>query len=161
MQLRLTRTNLQPKFTVGRLEVLQDGQWVYLCDTMEEAVRERDANGKFPVHKTWGYVLHTAVPAGTYTVTIDVPSPRYCDYKQYPFAASFKGCIPRLVNVEQFYAALIKPGVRRSNLNGSIIVGRINGYDRMCDSLETWTSLYRNYLRPARRLGEKITIEII
>ena len=48
MKFRLVRTDLQPDYTIGRLEVWKDEQWAYLCDTLEEAVRNKNKRGKYP-----------------------------------------------------------------------------------------------------------------
>ncbi len=160
MKFRLVRTDLQPDYTIGRLEVWKDEQWAYLCDTLEAAVRSKNKRGKYPYTDIRGYAIQTAVPKGEYVVSMNVPSPKYSDFDKYPFAKQYKGCIPRLVNVKKFDSVLIKPGMRATQLHGSIVVGINNGNDRMCDSTLVWNSLMQAYLQPAKLTKEPITIEI-
>lgn len=160
MKFRLVRTDLQSDYTIGRLEVWKDEQWAYLCDTLEEAVRHKNKRGKYPYRDVRGFAMQTAVPEGKYVISMNIQSPKYSDYEKYPFAKPYKGCIPRLVNVKKFDAVLIKPGMRATQLHGSIVVGINNGNDRMCDSALIWNSLMKSYLQPAKLANEQITIEI-
>ena len=61
MQLDLHRTALKPKATLGHLDVDK----VLECVTLEDAVRDLKEDGS---GKVFGA---TAIPAGTYDVTID------------------------------------------------------------------------------------------
>ena len=160
MKFRLTRIDLQPDYTIGRLEVWKDEQWAYLCDTLEEAVRNKNKRGKYPHTDERGFTTRTAIPAGNYVVAMNVQSPKYSDFDKYPFAKPYKGCIPRLVNIKKFDSVLVKPGMRATQLHGSIVVGINNGNDRMCDSVLIWNSLMQAYLQPAKLANEQITIEI-
>lgn len=160
MQFRLTRIDCQPSYTIGKLEVLKEDQWVYLCDTLEEAVRRTNCKGKYPYRDSQNFAIRTAIPTGKYVVTMNVKSPKYSNYQKYPFARPYKGCIPRLVNVKHFDSILIKPGMRTNRLDGSILVGYNNGNDRMCDSKLIWNSLMKCYFLPCKLAKEQITIEI-
>lgn len=160
MQLRLTRINFQNSHTIGQLEVLKDNQWAYLCDTLEEPVRTIKRYQKYKYIDSRGLFIHTAIPVGLYVVTMNVQSPKYSNYKQYPFARQYRGYIPRLVNVKKFESVLIKPGMRTTKLNGSILVGFNKNNDRMCDSSLVWSSLMEHYFYPAKLSKEQITIEI-
>lgn len=160
MRFRLVRTDLQPDYTIGRLEVWKDEQWAYLCDTLEEAVRNKNKRGKYPYTDVRGFAMQTAIPKGKYVISMNIQSPKYSDYEKYPFAKQYKGCIPRLVNIKKFDFVLIKPGMRATQLHGSIVVGINNGNDRMCDSTLIWNSLMQAYLLPAKLIKEPITIEI-
>lgn len=160
MQFRLTRIDCQPDYTIGKLEVLKEGQWVYLCDTLEEAVRRKNWKRKYPYTDLQNFAIRTAIPIGKYVVTANVESPKYSNYQKYPFAKPYKGCIPRIINVKNFDSILIKPGMRTNRLDGSILVGYNNGNDRMCDSELIWNSLMQCYFLPAKLAKEQITIEI-
>ena len=67
MELRLKRIALRSEYTIGKLYV--DGE--YVCDTIEDTVRDLDKDGKF----SNGEVKipgKTAIPYGRYEVTMKV-----------------------------------------------------------------------------------------
>lgn len=88
MQLNLHRTSLKPKATLGYLDV--DG--AFECITLEDVVRDLKADGS---GKVFGA---TAIPAGTYDVTID-------------FSAKFQKNMLHILNVPWFM------GIRIHSLN--------------------------------------------
>ena len=87
MRLELKRIAKREDYTIGRLYV--DGE--YFCDTLEDKVRDLTRETK-----VYG---KTAIPEGTYEVTLRVQSPRFSQKKQYDFC---KGYLPRLLGVPSF-----------------------------------------------------------
>ena len=98
MKLKLNRIFKGKDYTIGHLYI--DGE--YFCDTLEDRVRDLLKEGKIPAE--------TAIPAGTYNVTV-TSSPR------------FKRMLPRLVNVPQFEGILIHRGNTAKDSSGCILVG--------------------------------------
>ena len=88
MKLLLKRIALKPTYTIGWLYI--DGQKV--CDTIEDAVRDLNKNGRFDNGEKKVYAA-TAIPYGTYDITLKVQSPKYKDRAQYKFC---DGYLPRL-----------------------------------------------------------------
>lgn len=160
MKLRLRRIALKDTYTIGKLEVWKDDQWVYLCDTIEDKVRDLDKDGKFSKgeQKVPG---ETAIPYGTYIITMNVISPKYSHYGKYPYASEFHAYMPRLLNVNNFDGILIHPGNTAQDSAGCIIVGKNKVVGKLTDSVEVWRSLMYYYFWPAKKANEKITIEII
>jgi len=160
MKLRVRRVTLNPDYTIGKLEVWKNGAWAYLCDTIEDKVRDLNKNGKFDngEKKISG---QTAIPYGTYEITMNVVSPKFSDFNKYPYARQYRGYMPRLLNVSEFDGVLIHPGATALSSAGCIIVGRNTAVGRVTDSQQCWHSLMQNYFLPAKKTGEKITIEII
>ena len=73
MILELHRIYKGPSYTIGHLYI--DGS--YFCDTLEDKDRGLDSSmsidsiNRIKVHST------TAIPTGTYNITLDVVSPRF------------------------------------------------------------------------------------
>ena len=127
MRLELKRIAKRDDYTIGRLYV--DGE--YFCDTLEDKVRDltREANvyGK------------TAIPEGTYEVTLRVQSPRFSQKKQYDFC---KGYLPRLLGVPSFEGVLIHVGNTAADTEGCILVGKNTVKGMVTDSSATFRKLY-------------------
>lgn len=160
MQLRLRRIALKEEYTIGKLEAMKDGQWAYLCDTIEDKVRDLNKNGTFDNGEAKVYGK-TAIPYGTYKITMNVQSPKFSNYTKYPYAKRYKAYMPRLVNVKHFDGILIHPGNSAASSAGCIIVGKNKIVGRVVESTAVWQSLMEYYFMPAKKTGEQITIEII
>lgn len=160
MKLRLRRIALKETYTIGKLEALKDGQWVYLCDTIEDKNRDLNKNGVFDngEKKVYG---ETAIPYGTYKITMNVVSPKFSNFTKYPYARKYQGYMPRLLNVNHFDGILIHPGRSARSSAGCIIVGKNKIVGQVVESTEVWCSLMEHYFWPARKSGEPITIEIV
>lgn len=159
MELLLRRTALKPGYTIGHLYFIKDGECRYLCDTLEDTVRDLNKNGKFDngEKKVYG---KTAIPYGTYIVSMDTRSPKYSDYKKYPYAQQFGAYMPRLLNVPEFDGVLIHPGTTADDSLGCILVGQNKVVGKLINSQSTWKSLMAHYFMPAKSRPEKITLTI-
>ena len=93
MKLLLRRIALKQTYTIGWLYI--DG--TKFCDTLEDAVRDVDKSGRFD-HGEKKVAAETAIPYGTYDVTLAVQSPKYKDKAAYRFC---DGYLPRLLDVPQ------------------------------------------------------------
>lgn len=135
MKLKVERLYPKKDYTVGRLYI--DGE--YFCDTLEDAERNIEVEGKVPGK--------TAVPKGTYTVIFN-------------WSPKFGRNLPRLLNVPHFDGILIHPGNTTDDSAGCILVGRNTQPGRLTDS--RYTSDRLNVLiEDKQRHGEEITIEIV
>lgn len=151
MKLLLKRIALRPTYTIGRLYV--NGE--RFCDTLEDAVRDLNKNGKFDngEKKVYG---QTAIPYGTYEITMKVQSPKFSQKSAYKFC---NGYLPRLLNVPEFEGVLIHIGNYPKDTEGCILVGKNTVVGAVMESTITFKKLYP-ILKSASDRGEKITIEI-
>lgn len=152
MKLLLRRVALRATYTVGRLYA--DG--VKLCDTLEECVRDLNRNGTFDNGET-KIPGRTAIPYGTYRVTLGVQSPKFRTRAAYRFC---DGYLPRLLDVPHFEGVLIHIGNTADDTEGCILVGENRRTGRLENSTATFRRLYE-LLRAAVGRGETITIEIV
>ena len=132
MKLTLTRAQLDPDVTIGRL--LVDG--AFECWTCEDTVRE-------PGVKIPG---KTAIPAGAYPVVV-TPSPR------------FKRDLPLLVGVPGFEGIRIHPGNTAADTEGCILPGLDRMPKGVGRSRMAFDALFAK-IQTARARGETVTIEV-
>ena len=141
MRLELKRIAKREDYTIGRLYV--DGE--YFCDTLEDKVRDLTSETK-----VYG---KTAIPEGTYEVTLRVQSPRFSQKKQYDFC---KGYLPRLLGVPSFEGVLIHVGNTAADTEGCILVGKNTVKGMVTDSSATFRKLYSRL----SLCSGKITIDV-
>ena len=106
MKLTLKRRYLGPEYTIGSLFVDD----VYLCDTIEDTVRDYNKDGDLldaGETKVWG---KTAIPYGTYPVDLTI-SPK------------FKRVLPLVKNVRHFDGIRIHKGNTAGDSAGCILPG--------------------------------------
>lgn len=154
MRVEIVRIYNCPTYCIGRLYV--DGACV--CDTLEDTDRGLDEGmdegemRKVKVHSK------TAIPTGTYKVTMGVRSPKFSQYKFY--ADLCGGCLPRLVGVKCFEGVLLHCGSTAQNSSGCVLVGKNTVKGRLTDSQKVFTKLMKQHFIPAKMLGEDITLKI-
>ena len=148
MKIKLKRIALKKDYTIGKMYIDD----VYFCDTLEDAVRDLNKNGKFDngEKKIYG---QTAIPYGTYEVTTNVVSSRF---KNRVWAKPYNGKIPRLLNVQSFDGVLLHPGSSQLDTSGCILVGKNTIIGRLTDSQKTFHLLMQKI-----KNQKNITIEII
>lgn len=153
MKLKLIRSYIGQKYTIGHLYINE----VYFCDTIEDV--DRGLNKSMSLSEILKIkVKHqTAIPTGTYTITMSVKSPKYTAKEKYKFT---EGRMPRLIGVLGFDGILIHPGTTQEDSSGCLIVGENKAVGKVLNSFATFTTLWEQ-LNKAYLKKEKITIEII
>lgn len=132
---------MKPLYTVGRM--LINGE--YFCDTLEDTNRDVNKNGVFDGDEKKVY-SETAIPFGTYNVTLDV-SPK------------FGRLLPRLHDVPHFSGILIHRGNTAADTAGCILVGENKVVGRVINSTPYEKRLVA-LCQEAIDNGETITITI-
>lgn len=154
MRIELVRIFTCPTYTIGKLYV--NGE--YVCDTVEDTDRGLDQSMPLSEIKKKKVYRMTAIPTGTYKVTMNVQSPKFAQmayYKNY-----CNGFMPRILNVPGFDGILIHCGSSANSSAGCLIVGYNTIKGKVTDSKKAWEKLMKKYLTPAKMLGEEITINI-
>lgn len=156
MKLLLKRIARKATYTIGRLYI--DG--VYFCDTVEDKDRDENRNGVFDSGEKKVYA-ETAIPNGTYEITMKVQSPKFSQRKEYNWwkVNGRYGYLPRLLNVPHFEGILIHAGSSARSSAGCIIVGYNTIVGQVTDSMNVCKKLFP-ILKAASDRGEKITIEV-
>lgn len=144
-------TGTSPGYTISHIYV--NGE--YVCDAVEDV--DRGLDQRMPISEIRKRKVYrmTAIPTGTYTLTMNVQSPKFAQmdyYKKY-----CKGYMPRLLNVPGFDGILIHRGSSSNSSAGCVIVGYNKIKGKVNDSQKAWEKLMKTYLMPAKVLGENIT----
>ncbi|WP_455945227.1 DUF5675 family protein [Leyella stercorea] len=155
MKIEVKRIALKDKYTIGHMYI--DGKFV--CDTLEDKVRDLNKNGKFDNGEV-KIPNETAIPYGTYNVTMNIQSPKYSNYAKYLYVKKYNAFMPRLQNVPSFEGVLIHAGNTADHTSGCILVGENKIKGQVINSQKIWTNLMDKYFWPAKLRGEKITIEM-
>lgn len=152
MKLTIKRTITRNNYTLGKLYV--DG--VYFCDTLEDRDRGLTQNMSVEQIKSMKVPGETAIPKGTYRVTLDVVSPKFSKYPFY--MQTCEGKLPRLIDVKSYDGVLIHvaDGPKRDSLvQGCIGIGNLSAEEYLMNGKKVFVELY-NKLK-----GNNIELEII
>ena len=141
-----------PDYTIGKLYI--DGK--YFCDTLEDIDRGLNSSmSKEEILKIKQKGI-TAIPTGTYNITLNIISPRFSKVNQYK---DIDGKLPRLLNVPGFEGILIHIGNTAKDTDGCILVGENKVKGQVINSTVTFKKLYK-ILKEVSDNNEEITITI-
>ena len=150
MKLYLNRHYKGEAYTIGKLYI--DGE--YFCDTCEDV--DRGLTQKTPLNEIKEKKIkhQTAIPTGTYKITLNVQSPKYSQRSQYDFC---KGYLPRLIDVPGYEGILIHIGNKAGDSSGCILVGENKVKGQVINSTTTFKKLYEKLKEATDEI--EITIE--
>ena len=94
MILTLDRKYKLPTYTIGKLYI--DGE--YFCDTLEDKDRGLTDNMTVGEISKIKIKNETAIPTGTYSITLNIVSPRFSVSSFYKQVCN--GKLPRILNVK-------------------------------------------------------------
>lgn len=143
MKVELIRIFNCATYCIGRLYV--NGR--YVCDTIEDTDRGLSATMPLADIVRTKIKHQTAIPVGTYSVRIDIDSPKF-KQKQF-YLDNCDGKLPRVMNVPAYEAILFHCGVNQNSTSGCIIVGFNTIKGRVTNSQQAFIRLY-NLLKSAR-----------
>ena len=154
MEILVERKWKKDNYTIGNLYI--NGKW--FSNTLEDKDRGLKDSMSLTEIKTLKKPRITAIPTGTYEITLNIVSPKF---SQYPFYNSINGGrVPRLLNVKGFDGILIHvmDGPKGANLSeGCIGVGRNLIKGGLLQGKEYYKKLY-DILKNSK---DKITIKIV
>lgn len=149
MKLVLKRINNQDNYCEGKLYI--DG--TYQCDVIEDT--DRGLTNEMSITEIQSKKVYgeTAIPKGTYQITLDVVSPKF---KDRSWATFCEGKLPRLLDVPGFEGVLIHTGNEASNSLGCLLVGQKTKDGWVSNSTQTFKDLYYKL----KQATDQITITI-
>ena len=154
MKLLLEGMQRATSYTSGRLFV--DG--VYQCEILEDTDRglsDSMTEAEIIAKKKKD---ETAIPTGTYKITMDIISSRF---KDKSWAKPYDGKIPRLLSVKGFDGILIHPtGNKVSDTSGCLLPNTSINNGTGSGSVSAFDKLMEKLLK-AKSEGEEIIIEIV
>lgn len=153
LKLMTDRAWRKPDYTIGRF--FANGERV--CESLEDTDRglsQEMPTGRINSIKVYG---HTAIPRGIYKVVLSVSK----KFKGKPWAKRYNGLVPEILNVKGYSGVRIHPGNRAADTLGCILPGYNKKVGELVDSTKAYYLLMDNYILPAWKAGEEITIEIL
>ena len=153
MKLLLKRIAKRPTYTIGKLYI--DGK--YFCDTLEDTDRGLSQKDTLQQIKQKKIKDQTAIPTGTYKVSMNVVSPRYSNFSKYKYVRQFNAKMPRLLNVPGYEGVLIHPANTSKDTSGCLLVGQNKVVGKVINSQVTWIALMNVLLKDKNNIT--ITIE--
>lgn len=154
MKVELIRIYTSPTYTIGKLYI--DG--VYQNDTLEDPDRGLDQSMSAAEIRKLKVYRRTAIPTGTYKITMSVQSPKFSKYPFY--LALCKGYLPRLVGVKCYDGVLMHCGSTADNTDGCLLQGYNTIKGRLTNSQAAFTKLMKRHFLPAKMLDEDMEITI-
>lgn len=153
MKIDLVRRYNNSKYCIGDLYV--DGVWI--SNTIEDTDRGWHSGMSDAWIRNNKVYAKSAIPVGTYEVTLNVVSPKFV---QKPYYKKFcDGKLPRLLNVPGFDGILMHRGATERDSAGCVILGYNKIKGQVVNSQEAFEKLYK-ILDEVNKRKEKITIEI-
>ena len=137
MKILVKRTFNNKLYCISHIYV--DG--VYICDAIEDTDRGLDDSMSVNDIRKKKVYAKTAIPTGTYDLTIDIISPKFY---QKPYYKSFcNGYVPRVLNVKGFDGILIHKGVNQNSSAGCLIVGYNTIKGQVTNTQQAFEKLYQ------------------
>ena len=154
MELIVDRKWKKQSYTISNLII--DNK--VFCQVLEDTDRGLDSSMSLAKILELKKPSITAIPRGTYEVTLDVYSPKFGSKSFYKEVCN--GKLPRLLNVKGFEGILIHAGNTDKDTAGCLLVGMNLEKGKVINSRETFRELYK-LLKDVHDEGEKITIKIL
>lgn len=154
MKILVKRIAKRDTYTIGKMYL--DGK--YFCDTLEDTDRNLKQTDSLSSIKKVKIPNKTAIPTGTYEVTLDIVSPKFNSKLFYKEVCN--GKLPRLLNVPGFDGILIHvgDGPRGAELTaGCILVGKNLVKGQLSNGKEVFRALHKELLKDKENII--ITIE--
>ena len=143
MEITIKRKFKGDNYTIGSLYI--DDK--YFCDTLEDVDRGLTDSMSDSYISTVKVVDQTAIPTGTYKVTIT-------------YSNRFKKLLALINNVKGFSGIRIHSGNTKEDTSGCILVGFNTEKGKVVNSKVTFNKLF-NILQDTLNNGEQVEIKII
>ena len=150
MKLTLKRIARKEGYTIGRLYIDD----AYFCDTLEDRDRGLEQAMPLDMIKRIKVKGETAIPTGTYELSMRHISPKYSRKKAFAFTG---GVMPRLLNVPGYEGVLIHSGNTAADSEGCILVGENKAVGKVLNSMATFKALWAVL---NQRKSEPLTITV-
>lgn len=158
MELRIRRVALKDTYTIGKLEVLENGVYKRISDTLEDKVRDYNKDGDLLDAGETKVYGETCIPYGRYEIDMNSVSPKF---KNREWSKRYNGIVPLIKDVPHFTGIRLHPANKASDLFGCVSVGLNTSVGRVTSSTAMYYHLMDDYLIPAKERGETITLEIV
>ena len=157
MKLILERNWSKETYTIGKLYYIDEttNHKIPICETLEDTDRRLDSSMSEDAIKKLKVYAETAIPTGTYQVSLNVVSPKYSKRKYYKDLCG--GKVPKLLGVKGYDGVLIHIGNTNKDTAGCILVGENKVKGRVINSTKAFEKLYK--ILKSARYGTQIEIK--
>ena len=157
MKLILERCFNKEKYTIGKLYYIDENSNAkrYICDTLEDTDRRLTDSMDVEAIKQLKVYAETAIPTGTYQISLNVVSPKYVKRDYYKRLCG--GRVPRIIGVKGFEGILIHIGNDAKDSAGCILVGYNKQVGKVIDSKKAFEKLYKILL--SAKYGTQIEVK--
>lgn len=131
---------------------------VYVCDAIEDVDRMLDDSMPTLEIQAKKVYAKTAIPTGTYRLTLNVVSPKFS--KRLYYKNFCDGKLPRVLNVKGFDGILWHKGTSEKDSAGCLILGYNKIKGQVVNSQQAFEKLYK-ILDEANKKGEKLYAKYI
>lgn len=152
MELVVDRKYKKDTYTIGKLYV----NGIEFSDTLEDKDRGLTSGMSFNEIKQKKVYGETAIPTGTYEVRMTY-SPKFANRA---YGKKYKGEVPEILNVVGYNGVRIHPFNTAQESLGCIAMGKNSIKGKVTNSTAYYYKLLDNYIVPATKRGEKITLTI-
>lgn len=152
MELTVVRKWKKDKYTIGEL-LVNNVKFSETCEDKDRGLNDKMSLAEIKSKKIYG---KTAIPAGTYEIKMTY-SPKFANR---PFAKKYGGKVVEIMNVKGYQGVRIHPFNTAEESLGCIAPGRNLEKGKVLQSTVYYTKLVDEYIMPAIKRGEKITITI-
>lgn len=152
MEIHIDRKWKKETYTIGKMFI--NGE--FFSNTLEDKDRGFSSDTSvdyIKAHKVYG---ETAIPTGTYEIKL-TPSPKFATRV---WGKKYQGKVPEIPNVKGFSGVRIHPLNTAADSLGCVGVGKNTKPGMITSSTEYYYQLMDNYILPAIKKGEKITLKI-
>lgn len=140
MELTLIRRYRGSEYTIGDLYI--NGE--KFCNTLEDIDRGLTQTTSLNEIKEKKIPRETAIPTGTYKITLNIVSPSFSKYDFYKRVCD--GKLPRLLDVPGFDGILIHIGKTKENSAGCILIGDNTNVGILTNGKQRFKELYSKLL---------------
>ena len=156
MKLILERNYPKENYTIGNLYYIDEetNAKKFICNTLEDTDRRLYDGMDVEQIKKLKVYAKTAIPTGTYQITLNVVSPKYVKRDYYKKVCG--GKVPRLIGVKGFEGILIHIGNDEDDTAGCILVGQNKVKGKVINSTKTFEKLYKILL--SAKYGTQIEV---
>lgn len=157
MKLILERNWNKETYTIGKLYYIDEETQSkkYICDTLEDTDRRLTSDMDVEAIKKLKVYAKTAIPTGTYQISLNTVSPKYSKRKYYKQLCG--GKVPRLLGVKGYDGVLIHIGNTADDTAGCILVGENKKVGKVINSTKAFEKLYNILL--SAKYGTQIEIK--
>ena len=152
VRLDIERAWKKADYTIGRFFV----NGTRFHESLEDPDRGLDSSMSLDKIKALKIAGQTAIPAGTYKVTMSVSA----KYKDRSWAKKYNGLVPEIVGVPGYSGVRIHPANKASEVEGCVAIGENKVRGGVINSQKTYFELMDKYLMPAWYAGEEMSITI-